>query len=79
MNESDTPVTPYDTHMAIFYYAMFILWQRAREMDAARASLEDYRKEIADIKFNYTKLTHGDTIRISPFPDRLTIGGRGEI
>jgi hypothetical protein len=79
VNETDTPVTPYDTHMAIYYYAMFILWQRARQMDAARASLADYKTEIADIKFNYTKIQHGDTIRIEPFMDRLSIGGRGEI
>ncbi len=79
VNATDVPVTPYDTHMAIVYYAMYILWQRAREMDAAKAALEEYRKEIAQIKFNYTRVQHGDSITIEPFADRLAIGGRGEI
>lgn len=72
---TDTPITPYDTHMAIFYYAMHLLWIRAREADQAKVSRAMYDAEIKLIKDKYTKITHADTITVEPFMDSLAIGG----
>lgn len=75
VNSTDTPITPYDTHMAIFYYAMHLLWIRAREADQAKVSRAMYDAEIKLIKDKYTKITHADTITVEPFMDSLAIGG----
>lgn len=74
VNSTDTPVTPYDTHMAIFYYAMHLIWIRAREADQAKISRAMYDNEIKLIKDKYTKLTHADTITVEPFLDNLSFG-----
>jgi hypothetical protein len=74
---TDTPVLPYDCHMAIFYFALWLLWIRAREMSMAEVSLKSYKDELAMIKYKYTKIQHGDTIRVEPFLDRIGMGTDG--
>lgn len=74
VNASDTPIIPADCHMAIVYYALSILWVRAREVDMAQVTTNQYNSEIAAVKYKYTKLSHGDSICVEPFLDRLAIG-----
>lgn len=77
VNSTDTPVLPYDCHMAIYHYAMSRLWRRAREVQMAEVALNEYNSEIQLIKNKYTKRSHGDTIRVEAFGDQITIGGGG--
>lgn len=74
VNATDTPVIPSDCHMAIVYYALSLLWIRAREVQMAQVTSNQYDKELATIKYKYTKLQHGDTVTIEAFGDRLSIG-----
>jgi len=76
---TDAPIIPSDCHMAIVYYALSLLWIRARE--AATAGMYDklYRDEVQKIINKYTKLTHGDTIRIEAFDDSLSLYRNGII
>lgn len=71
--ETDTPLLPIDTHIAIYYYAMSKLWMRGREMEAAKMNLELYEAEKNAIRAKYTRKTHGDILRIEPFADDLSI------
>jgi hypothetical protein len=75
VNATDTPIIPADCHMAIVYYALWLIFIRAREQAAATMYEQMYKAEIAEIKFKYTKVQHGDTITVEPFVDSLTIGG----
>lgn len=71
VNATDTPLLPLDCHMLIFYYAMWLLWARAREMGAMELYDKKYLQEIIMIRSKYTKKHHGDTFRIEPFGDTL--------
>ncbi|MFZ1075387.1 MAG: hypothetical protein WAN50_03380 [Minisyncoccia bacterium] len=77
VNATDTPILPADCHMAIVYYALSLVWIRARETQMAEVTTNQYTAEIAKIKDKYTKVQHGDTIRVEPFGDRIAIGGGG--
>jgi hypothetical protein len=71
INATDTPILPVDSHMAIFHYAMHLLWMRARESQESVKSLQLYKDEIANAKFNYARLYNGDVRRLVPFGDYL--------
>lgn len=80
VNATDVPIFPGDCHMAIVYYAANILFIRGREMAMALMYFNAipqtpglYQTEIKMIKDKYTKLHHGDTIRIEPFMDDLSM------
>lgn len=74
VNQTDTPLLPPDTHMAIFYYAMWLLWARAREMQAMELYQKMYVAELAAVRMRYTLKHGGDTMRVEPFGDPLTLG-----
>lgn len=69
--QTDAPIMPIDTHMAIFYYAMWLLWIRAREQAQAQSMSEMYMAELAMIRQKYTRKFMGDNIRIIPFMDQI--------
>lgn len=71
---ADTPVLPVDCHMAIVNFALSLLWIRARELATATVYKQQYAADIADILRTYARKHHGDTIRVEPFLDSLSIG-----
>lgn len=66
-----TPLLPIDTHMAIFYFAMHLLWARARESQESQRYLALYEKAINDAKVKYGRKFNGDNVRIVPQVDYL--------
>lgn len=79
---TDSPIVPYDCHMAILYYALGFLWVRAREEGTALMYYNPagnglYQSELKKIQQKYTKITHGDVIRFSPSMMPLSLGGLG--
>jgi hypothetical protein len=77
VNATDAPILPVDCHMAIVYGALSFLWIRARESQMAGLAAQQYREEIQKIRMKYVRKTHGDTIRIRAFSDRVAIGNVG--
>lgn len=80
VNPTDTPLIPDDCDAAILYYALGILWVRAREQGLALMYFNPsknnpgwYQTEIQLIREKYLKVTHGDTIRVGPQLDSLTM------
>lgn len=83
---TDSPITPDDTHWAILYFAFSRVWLRLREMELSQNYYRPknprnpsdpgglYQQEIDRIKADYMKLTAGDSIRITPFVDKLSLG-----
>jgi hypothetical protein len=79
---TDNPIIPFDCDMAIVYYALGILWVRAREQAVALMYYNPggnglYQSELKKIRQKYTKVTHGDVIRFSPSMMPLSLGGLG--
>lgn len=72
-NSGDTPLLPLDTHMAIFYFAMHLLWVRARESGESLKYLQLYQAAIVDAKNKYARKFNGDNVRITPQVDYLGI------
>ncbi len=84
VNATDVPIFPADCHTAILYYALGRLFVRAREMAMALMYFNPnpmnpglYQTEVKKIIDKYTKLHHGDTIRLEAFQYPLAIGEVG--
>lgn len=69
--QTSTPLLPVDTHMAIFYYAMHLLWVRARETAESQRFFGLYDNEIQKARFKYSRKHMGDNQRIVPQIDYL--------
>lgn len=68
VNETDVPFgLPDDTHQAIVYWALTILWAKAREFGAVGEYKQLYDLEVQRIKTNYMRRSAGDSMR---FTDR---------
>jgi hypothetical protein len=70
VNETDTPIFPTDAHQAIVYYAMFLLWMKARQPQLATSYYNPNEKlpslftdEIMRIKTDWRQTSTGDNIR----------------
>lgn len=63
-NETDTPVTPADTHEAIAYGALAFLWVKARELDASMAFRKLYADEVQRIRDMYYRSSAGSAMKI---------------
>jgi hypothetical protein len=74
VNPTDTPVTKSDTHLTICYRAAAEIWIQAREAQTAAYYMKRYEDGVAKIRKRYELLSHGDTKRIKPFADSLSIG-----
>lgn len=68
---TDKPLLPLDLHMGIFYFAMHLLWTRAREAQMAmtcyNADLNKpsmYGGVVSNARRKYTKKHHGDSQRV---------------
>lgn len=82
INPTDSPIIPYDCHMAIVYYALGLLWIRAREQNTSLLYYNPsgaglYQTELAKIRKKYTKRSHGDVMRLQPTMMPLSLGGLG--
>jgi hypothetical protein len=82
INPTDSPIIPADCHMAIVYYALGFLWVRAREQATALmyynpAGAGLYQSELKKIRQKYTKVAHGDVIRMESTMMPLSLGGLG--
>lgn len=71
INATDVPITPLDTHMAIYYYAMHLLWVRARETRESQRFLQLYEVDLAKSQQKYARKFNGDNQRILPNLDYL--------
>jgi hypothetical protein len=72
VNESDVPALPQDTHEAIVFYALSILWMKAREQATAEAYIQKYQAEIARIKDNQERSSTGDRLSIVDRASQMT-------
>lgn len=77
---TSTPLLPADTHIAIFYFAMHLLWTRAREIQAALQYYTPdllgpslYAASIRSAKQKYTRKFMGDNQRLEVFTDSLSL------
>jgi hypothetical protein len=77
---TDNPIIPDDCDAAILYYALGLLWVRAREQAIAlmyynpsRQNPGWYQNEIELIRQKYLKVTHGDVLRVGPQLDSLSL------
>lgn len=80
INATDVPIFPADCHLPILYFALGRIFLRLREMalslmyfNPAPQTPGLYQVEIKRIIDEYTKLSSGDTIRIEPFMDDLSM------
>jgi hypothetical protein len=79
---TDNPIIPFDCDMAIVYYALGLLWIRAREQNTSMLYYNPsgsglYQAELKKIRQKYTKTTHGDVMRLEPSMVPLSLGGLG--
>lgn len=79
---TDNPILPADCDMAIVYYALGMLWIRAREQGTSQLYYNPggtglYQAEVKKIRQKYTKVAHGDVIRVEASMAPLSLGGLG--